>query len=129
MRDNKNLIRLELKGPKITVESVGGTIAVHAKTIEVTADEKLSLNAKELAFDAKENMTVTVGKDLTAKVGGNSKETVTAKKEITAGTDLAAKATANVQIEGSVGVTVKGAQVESSAAGQNTIKGAMVMIN
>ena len=129
MRDNKNIIRLELKQPKITVESVGGTIVVHGKSIEIKADEKLALSSKEVEITAQENMKVSVSKDLTATVGGNSSETVTRKKEITAGSDLVEKAAANVDIQGTASVKVKGAQVESSAAGQNTIKGAMVMIN
>jgi uncharacterized protein involved in type VI secretion and phage assembly len=129
MRDNKNIIRLELKQPKITVESVGGTIVVHGKSIEIKADEKLSLAAKDVEITAQENMKVSVTKDLTETVGGKSSETVTGKKEITAGTDLVEKAAANVDIQGTVSVKVKGALVESSATGQNTIKGAMVMIN
>jgi type VI secretion system secreted protein VgrG len=129
MRDNKNIIRLELKQPKITVESVGGTILVHGKSIEIKADDKLALTSKEVEITAQENMKVSVTKDLTSTVGGTSRETITSKKEITAGADLVEKATGNVDIQGAVSVKVQGAQVESSAAGTNTIKGAMVMIN
>ena len=37
------------------------------------ADEKLSITAKEIEFNAQENMNVTVGRDQTVKVGGKSK--------------------------------------------------------
>jgi hypothetical protein len=129
MRDNKNIIRLELKQPKITVESVGGTIVVHGKTIEIKADEKLAMTSKEVEITAQENMKVSVTKDLAQTVGGKSTETVTGKKEITSGSDLVEKATGTVDVQGSVAVKLKGAQVESAATGTNTIKGATVMIN
>jgi uncharacterized protein involved in type VI secretion and phage assembly len=129
MRDNKNIIRLELKQPKITVESVGGTIVVHGKSIEIKADEKLALTSKEVEITAQQNMTVSVTKDLKETVGGKSSETVTGKKEITAGSDLVEKATGTVDIQGTAAVKIHGTQVESAASTTNTIKGATVMIN
>jgi uncharacterized protein involved in type VI secretion and phage assembly len=129
MRDSKNLIRLELKQPKITVESVGGTIAVHAKNIEVRADEKLSFTGKDVEITARQNMTVSVTKDKTVTVGGKSAETVTGNKEIAAGGNLTAKATTTVDIQGGTSVNLKGTTIDSSAAAQNSIKGAIVQIN
>ncbi len=129
MRDNKNIIHLELKQPKITVESVGGTIVVHGKTIEIKADDKLSLESKQVDITAHENMNVMVTKDLTETVGGGSTEKVTGTKKISAGSDVVEEATGSVNVKGTVAVKLQGTQVESSATGTNTIKGATVMIN
>jgi type VI secretion system secreted protein VgrG len=129
MRDNKNLIRLELTQPRITIESVDGTIMVHSKAIHVTADEKLELKAKEIEVSADEDLKVTVGKDKKVSVGGNSEETVTSNKTVKAGKNFKAKAGMKAEMEGGIAVKIKSTEVETSAAATNTIKGALVKIN
>lgn len=121
MKDNKNLIRLELTGPKITVESVDGTVLVHAKTIEIKADEKLLMEAEQIEVTARQNHSTTTGKDLTTTVGGKAKEEVAQDKSITSGTAT--------KIQAGTSVKIAATQVESSAAATNVIKGALVQIN
>jgi type VI secretion system secreted protein VgrG len=145
MKDTINILHMESSQPQITLESVGGTILIKSKDIKITADNKLEIKAKDIEINADQSMQTTVGKDhkLTIKgdatesvtgkkditVGGNFKENVTSNKEITAGGDAKVKSSANAELSGTVKATVSGAQVESSAVGTNTIKGATVMIN
>jgi type VI secretion system secreted protein VgrG len=145
MRDKKNLIRMELKGPKITIESVSGTVFVHSKMIQVHADEKLEMKANEIEITANKNMKTTVGENLSESVGKDKTTTVGNKREETvgsdkktkvgknlaviAGTNAEIKAGTNVEVEGGSSVKLKSTQVESSAAATNTIKGGLVKIN
>jgi type VI secretion system secreted protein VgrG len=145
MRDNKNLIRLQLKEPKITIECVDGTVLVHSKTIQIKADEKIEMQAKEIDITAQNNMktsvgenkTVSVGKDSTVSVGKKAEETIGTDKIVKAGKSVKASAGTNVEIEAGSGATIKAGanvkvestQVESSASATNTIKGGLVIIN
>ncbi len=129
MNETKNVIRLELKGPKITIESLDGTITVHSKNIKINADEKLEMNAKEITLHTDQNCTADVGKDLSISVTGNSSESVTQDKKITANSNVSIAATMEASLKGTTKASVNGAMVESTASGTNTIKGGMVMIN
>lgn len=129
MKDTKNVIRLELKGPQITIESLDGTITIHSKTVKINADDKIEMNAKEITMSSQQNTTMKVGQDLSVSVTGNSSESVTQEKKITASTNVTISANAEAALKGSVKASVSGAMVESTASATNTIKGGMVMIN
>jgi uncharacterized protein involved in type VI secretion and phage assembly len=129
MPQSKNIIRMELKGPKITVESVGGTIVVHSKTIQINADEKIQVTAKDIEITAQNNITQKVGKDLSVTVGGKSEEKVSQDKKTSAGANVSVEAGSQTEISAGAAVKIKSTQVESSAAATNTIKGAIVQIN
>jgi len=137
MPGGKNVIRMELQGPKITIESVGGTITLHSKTIEFKADEKIQMTAKDIEMTTQKNITsnagqdqkMTVGKDLSVSVGGKSDESVAQDKTVTAGTKLSQKAGTQAELSAGAAVKINAAQVESTAAATNVIKGALVQIN
>ncbi|TAK64520.1 MAG: hypothetical protein EPO24_03245 [Bacteroidetes bacterium] len=137
MRDNKNLIRLELKQPKITVESVDGTIVVHSKIIQITADEKIEMSAKDIDITASknlkesigENQTSKVGKDLKLTVGGKMEESVSMDINVKAGKNLKEEAGMNADFSAGTALSIKSTKVESSAAAVNIVKGALVQIN
>jgi hypothetical protein len=59
MRDNKNVIRLELKQPQITIESVNGKVVLHGKTISIEADDKLELKAKEIEINGLKEVKIS----------------------------------------------------------------------
>lgn len=129
MNDTKNVIKMELQGPKITIESQSGTIAVHSKTIQITADDKLELTANDIEMKAQQNLKVTTGQDLSMTVGGKSTESVSMDKSVTAGQKASISAGTEASISGTTKASVSAIQVESTAAATNTIKGATVMIN
>ncbi len=137
MRDNKNLIRLELKQPRITVESQGGLIVAHAKNIQVLADETMELKARDIEISAEKNITVKAGenrsvevqKEYTMKVGGNAEESVSGNKEVKVGGNLSEQASGEIALGATAAVKVESTQIESSAGATNTIKGAIVQIN
>ncbi len=137
MKDNKNLIRLELAQPKITVESIDGTIIVHSKDIEINADKKLTMNAENIEINSTQNTKQTVGQDLTLKVSGKADEDVTSKKTVKCGGNIEEKsganftlqAASNAEIKSTASLKLSSTQVESSAAATNVIKGAIVQIN
>lgn len=153
MKDSKNLIRLELKQPKITIESIDGDILVHAKNISVNADETIAMNAKNITLKTKEDIKSTsegnqkhsvkgnytkevAGNDeekvqgnKKANVGGNHEDSASGNRKITGGANVEASAGAEMKVTGGVKASIQSAMVESSASATNTIKGAMVMIN
>ena len=97
MPNQKNVLKMELQGPKITIESVGGTIEVQSKTVNITADDKITLTAKDI--------------------------------EITAQNDFKQNAGNKAELNAATAVKISSTQVESSAMGNNVIKGAIVQIN
>ena len=127
-KDRKNHIILSLDGgTHINIKSQG-TINIDADTINMTANK---INMK-----AKKEWNVEAGK---TKIENEE------DMRVSATTDIELKATANLKAEGTVGVSVKGAQIEISGDAQTsvkaggpleleggpmaTLKGALVMIN
>jgi hypothetical protein len=137
MRDNTNIIHLELKQPQITIESLGGTIIVHSKNIKITADEKIEMKAKNIDITAEKNIKVEVGENYQNKVGkdyklevsSNSEEKVGQNKKLTAGMNLEVKAGTKAEISSGVQMKISSTQIESAAAAINVLKGALVQIN
>ncbi len=129
MNDTKNVIKMELSGPKITIESQSGTISLHSKTIEITADDKVAIKANTIEINSQQDTKVTTGKDLSMTIGGKSSESVSMDKSVTAGQKASITAGTEASISASVKASVTATQVESTAAATNTIKGATVMIN
>jgi uncharacterized protein involved in type VI secretion and phage assembly len=109
MKDKKNLIRLELKEPKITVESVDGTILVHSKTIQFNADDKIELNANTIQMSSNQDFKVD------AKGNANIKATQNCDIEATG--SLNVKSTQGVVVEGTASVTIKNAAAEIAMSG------------
>ena len=108
MKDKKNLIRLELKEPKITVESVQGTILLHSKTIKLEADEKIEMKAQNIEVNVQQNFKVD------AKGNANM------------------EATGNVNVKGTQGCVVEGTAsmtVKNGAGGEIAMSGPAVNIN
>ncbi|HRK58868.1 MAG TPA: phage baseplate assembly protein V [Candidatus Kapabacteria bacterium] len=145
MRDNKNIIRLELKQPKITVESIDGTIHVHSKTIELHADETIEMKAKNIRMETRQDLTTTSkgnqkhsitgnseknvqGND-TEKVQGNKTSESMGNHSLKSQTNVEVKAGAAMTVSGTAAVKIESAMIQSSASATNIIKGAMVMIN
>ncbi len=136
-RDNKNIIRLELAEPKITIESDGGIIDIHSKTINITADEGLNIKAKDIVIEAVNDLDETIGNNLTTNVSSSRKTTVGTSdsedigtnKEITAGANLKMEASAKAEIKASAQLSLNSAMIESKASATNIIKGGTVMIN
>lgn len=110
--NEKNILRMEMKGPKITLESSGGTIEVHSKIIEITADDKIQMKAGDIEITADKKIQMQAN-DI----------------EIKAGNKLSLAGSSSAELKSSMSVKVEGTQVESSAAATNVIKGAMVQIN
>lgn len=137
MKDNTNLIRLELKQPKITIESINGTILLHSKDIEINADKKITMNAENIEINSTQNTKATIGKDLSFKVSGNSSEEVTNNKtlkcgkniEEKAGTNMTLQAGSKAEIKSTAALNMSSSQIESKAAVTNVIKGGIVQIN
>ncbi len=113
MKETKNVIKLELKGPKITIESDGGTVVLHSKTIQITADDKIEMKANDIEMTAQKNIT--------CNATGDFKVSATGK--------VALSATSEASISSSAKASISAAMVESSASATNTIKGALVQIN
>jgi len=85
-------------------------------------------NSNSIKLSA-DGITIDSAKDITISAKGNIDISATAKITATAQQDLAL-AGLNVNATANVGFTAKGnATAELSAAGQTTVKGAMVMIN
>ena len=137
MKGDKNLIRLELKQPQITVESLNGTIILHSKFININADEKIKMTAKEVEMTASKNIKIaagenydlTTGKNYTLKVGGNSEEKVSSDKNVTVGSNSKKSVGANAEIKSGAKLKLNSVQIESAASAINVIKGALVQIN
>ena len=113
MQDTKNVLRMKLDGPKITLQSSDGTIEILAKDVKVTADN---------------NVEITATKDFTLKA---DKIEMNSQKDtnITAGMNLTAKASSKAELSATGSVKLSGAQIESSASATNTIQGGIVKIN
>jgi type VI secretion system secreted protein VgrG len=112
MPNGENLLRMEHSGPKIFIESSNGTVEVHAKTIQLNADDKIELKADKIEISATSKAEVK-GQDI----------------EVTAGNSLSLAGTSSAELKSSTSVKVSGAQVESSASATNVIKGSLVQIN
>jgi type VI secretion system secreted protein VgrG len=129
MGKTKNLIRLELKQPKITVESQNGTVFVHSNTIQLHADNKIEMKAKEIEMTAEKNIKTVAGENHDARVGKDHKLSVGGKSEEVTGQEKKVSAGTEAKIEANVAVKLHSSQVESTAATTNVIKGALVQIN
>ena len=112
MKDDKNLIRLELKEPKITIESIDGTILVHSKTIQLKADDKIELKAKSIEMSTQQDFKV--------EAKGNANVEATGNANI--------KGTQGCVVEGTASMTVKngaGGEIAMSGPSVNVNKGAL----
>jgi type VI secretion system secreted protein VgrG len=112
MPNGENLLRMEHSGPKIFIESSNGTVEIHAKTIQLNADDKIELKADKIEISATSKAEIK-GQDI----------------EVTAGNSLSLGGSSSAELKSSTSVKVSGTQVESSATGTNVIKGALVQIN
>jgi len=113
MKDTKNVIKLELKGPQITIESQNGTITVKSKKIELKADDSIEMSANNIEMKAQQNIKLSAQSNVECK----------------ASMDIKLSAGVNASLEGTAKASVSGAQVESTASATQTIKGALVQIN
>jgi len=137
MRDNKNIIKMELKKPKITIQSVDGTIDIIAKDINITADNKIKMSCKDMEININNKMTTNVNGDSEIKVGQSHKlsasQNITQEAkinvEVTAGQNIKTSASMNNEVLATQKVGLKGSMVESTASTNNVIKGAQVLIN
>lgn len=136
-KGSKNIIKMTLKEPKIFIEAVNGEIEIHSKNIKITADKDMEIKAENLKINVSKNMTTEVGEEIKQKsgkntsieVGGQGKIEVTQALNIKSGQDMALKSSMNTKIESNIKLDIKSTMVESSAAANNVIKGAIVMIN
>jgi len=120
MPNGENLLRMEHKGPKIFIESSNGTVEVHAKTIQIKADDKIEIKAdNKIEMSAKD---ISISATSKAEIEGQD-------IEATAGNKLSLAGSSSAELKSTATVKVSGTQVESSAAATNVIKGAMVQIN
>jgi uncharacterized protein involved in type VI secretion and phage assembly len=124
----KSNLRIEFDDKKMitTIETPGGNKVVLNDDQKSIILQDQNNNKVELASNG---ITMESMKDI--RISSKSKITI----EGTAGVDISSKADAkvtglNVDLTANVGLTAKGnATAELSAAGQTTVKGAMVMIN
>lgn len=139
--DSPCYVKMVTKGiagkPEITLEAKEGTVNLLAKNINFTADEKITLKGKkgiemesEMDIKAKANNFETTAKgnikqDAMGKIDVKSTGKMTLNS--TSGAELSSSA--NVEVKATAQAKVSGALVESSATGNNTIKGLLVMIN
>lgn len=104
-KTGKNLVTIESKDNKITIKSEGD--------IHIEAKQKISLKAKEI--------TMETDKDISAEAGG--------KIALKASGDFKAEGSnAEVKAQG-MGKFESGGNLDLKAGGNNTVKGAIVMIN
>jgi phage gp45-like len=97
---------------KIHIHCPGGSVEVVAANIHLHAGNQIEIQAKKIDISAEEKITMTA-KDIEMNVQNNLVQS--------AGNEAELKATTSVKINST--------QVESSAAGNNVIKGAIVQIN
>lgn len=90
MKDGKNVILMDLNGPKISIESQSGDISIKAKNVTIECDEK---------FDVK-----TSTGDINLKSGGNLNAEGSMNAKIKGG--------ANANVEGGAMVEVKGSMIK-----------------
>ena len=115
MKDNKNIIRLQMSGPKITIESVGGTVLVHSENIQIKADQKIEMEATDIKMTAKGSISL--------KADGPSELKSTGKFSIEGTGGLEVKTPATCTVEGTGGLTLK------NAAAQIAMNGPTVSVN
>lgn len=115
MKDDKNTIRLELSGPKITVESKDGAILVKSKSIEFNASDLIELKANQVK--------IGTNQDFSVDAKGKSEIKATAGVTMTSDATMEIKANATCSVEGTAGLTLK------NAAAQIAMNGPTVSVN
>lgn len=122
MKDDKNIIRLELKEPKITVESKDGTVLVKSKAIQFNADDSIEMTAKKVTVKA--DTDVSVEAQMSVKLKADT------QCNIEAGTTLGLKGSATCTVEGTGGLTLKNAaaQIAMNGPSVNVNNGALEVI-
>ncbi|KZS39758.1 hypothetical protein AWE51_08900 [Aquimarina aggregata] len=119
-------IRFDDKDKIITIETPGGnSFTMDDKNKSITAKD---ISGNSLLLD-QSGIAIDSSKDLKLSAKGNIDISASAGINIEANSDVAIDGT-NIQLSAKASLTAKGnASAEISAAGQTTVKGAMVMIN